>query len=43
LGSASYAVGWADLLLEEGNAEGVFVWRLIVRAVEELQWQRRPR
>jgi hypothetical protein len=35
-GTAVYAAGWADLLLEEGDVEGAAVWRAIVRAIEEL-------
>ena len=34
------AAGRADLLLEEGNAEGAVVWQAIVKAIEELQRER---
>jgi hypothetical protein len=37
-----YAVGRADLLLEEGDTEGAAAWRAIVRAIEELQRERGP-
>jgi hypothetical protein len=36
------AAGRANLLLEEGDAEGAAVWRATVRAIEELQREREP-
>jgi len=30
----------ADLLLDEGDAEGAAVWQAIVKAIEELQRER---
>ena len=40
--AAISAAGRAHLLLEEGDTEGVTIWRAIVRALEELQRRRRP-
>ena len=41
-GGALNAAGRADLLLEDGDAEGASAWRAIVRAIEELQRDRGP-
>jgi hypothetical protein len=40
--AAGFAAGHADeLLLEEGDVEGASLWRTILRAIEELQKERR--
>ena len=40
--AALYAAGRADLLLEDGDTDGVAIWRRITSAVEEIQRERRP-
>jgi hypothetical protein len=40
--AAVRAAGRADLLLDEGDTDGAAIWRAIVRAIEELQRERRP-
>jgi hypothetical protein len=40
--AAIHAAGRADLLLEEGDIDGAAIWRAIVKAIEELQRERRP-